>query len=746
MKNRRRQHLDDLFKTAWGMAPADRKIFLDKECGNDVALRQEVEALLAESSDLAGQFTMAPIPTDLAREFADIIGNEGRDPLSPGRLLDLAIGPAPEQIGTYRIIRLIAVGGMGAVYEAEQEAPLRRVALKLPRMPLLTAEAARRFSHEAQILGRLQHPGIAQVYEAGTIERDDRPPHPFFAMELVSGAPITRSARERNLSARERLQLVAQVCDAVQHAHQRGVIHRDLKPDNIFINTEGQVKVLDFGIARLIDPDRAVSQHTEAGRLLGTLGYMSPEQIAAAMGEGQSGNDIDTRTDVYSLGVVLYELLTGQLPHKPSNESTLALVHAIRAGEAGNVARSRQLLGSDVSRIIETAIARDPAVRYQSVSELAADIRRYLENKPILAQAPGALYILRKFIVRNRGPVIAASSVALVSFILLGAAFARITQAERESRRQHDAARETVDFLINEVIEDLERISGTGNINRRVMERIVTRSAAMLHDKPEDPMLQANHARLLTTLGNLEIGDSENKREGDLFRQALALRESLASRYPDDPDHLMELGLAIVRLGDFKGAPACEPFYDKALEIDRTLVARYPGNRRYLDNLGHSYERIAGLYMNTDRLAEAEILVRQRLEIAATLLTHHPDHPKSHLSLCGANRQMSMALRRLGRADEAILHAKEAVRAGDELERLNPHHLWYGRWIILAREELSHVEEALGNQAAALEQTRIAHSYADRLSKENPADTDLRETARRLSAILNEAPPASTSR
>ncbi len=216
---------------------------------------------------------------------------------------------AVETIGNYRIIRVLGEGGMGTVYEAEQESPRRKVALKVIRAGIVNAQLLRRFDYEAEILGKLDHAGIATIFEAGTFD-GGAGAQPFFAMEFVQGELLTQYADVRKLGTRERLRLLAEIADAVQHAHQKGIIHRDLKPGNILVTNSGQVKILDFGVARTTDGDvQSATLQTDIGQLIGTIPYMSPEQAAG------DPDDLDTRSDVYALGVVAYELLAGQLPY-----------------------------------------------------------------------------------------------------------------------------------------------------------------------------------------------------------------------------------------------------------------------------------------------------------------------------------------------------------------------------------------------------------------------------------------------
>jgi WD40 repeat protein/predicted Ser/Thr protein kinase len=361
--------------------------------------------------------------------------------LNPNELQDQVrpVGPATLQLhsrlGDYTILDVLGIGGMGVVYLARQERPRRTVALKVLSVAIATPSLVRRFEHEAEVLGRLQHPGIAQIYEAGVAPSPDgKRVQPFIAMELVDGPPLTKYADENQFAVRDRIALMVKVCDAVQHAHQRGVIHRDLKPANILVDTQGQPKVLDFGVARAADADaERTAQRTSVGQLIGTLSYMSPEQVSG------DPTAVDTRTDVYALGVLLYEILAGKPPIAVKGRSIPEAVRAIAEDSPTKLGTLDRDLSGDLEAITGQALEKDKNRRYQSAAQLAEDLRRWLDGQPISVKQDSAFYVLlmqarryRHFVV-----VIATTLVAIVAFAVFAA-----VQAEREStsRRNAEAA------------------------------------------------------------------------------------------------------------------------------------------------------------------------------------------------------------------------------------------------------------------------------------------------------------------
>src|SRR5215831_1152755 len=308
-----------------------------------------------------------------------------------------ATAPGHTVIGRYRILRLIGEGGMGAVYEAEQDHLRRTVALKIIKPGLASPELLRRFEQESQALGRLQHPGIARIYDAGTADTGFGP-QPYFAMEFIHGKSLLEYAKAHELNTRQRLELMAKVCEAVHHAHQRFIIHRDLKPGNILVDESGQPKVLDFGVARVTDSDAQATRQTDVGRLVGTLAYMSPEQVLA------DPLELDTRSDVYALGVILFELLAGRLPYKISRQLHEA-VQTIREEEPAPLSAISRAYRGDIETIVAKALEKDKERRYASAADLASDIRHFLKDEPIVARWPSATYRLRKFTRRHKALV-----------------------------------------------------------------------------------------------------------------------------------------------------------------------------------------------------------------------------------------------------------------------------------------------------------------------------------------------------
>jgi eukaryotic-like serine/threonine-protein kinase len=408
MDPRQYNRAHEVFLEACERTGVERDLYVKSACAGDDDVHAIVLRMLQRDGQEISATDVLPSPSNLAELLAEQAGaaEDAHDE-----------GPLPEQIGPYRVLRKIGQGGMGVVFEAEQDQPRRRVAVKMLKQGLASGGLAGRFRREIELLGRLQHPGIARIYSAGSITVPGGSV-PYFAMEFAEGASITRFAEESNLSTAQRVELVAMVCDAVHFAHQQGVVHRDLKPQNI-LAARGDadagitLKILDFGIARVLDDaQRGVTIQTEAGQVIGTLCYMSPEQL-----DGDNAS-IDVRTDVYTLGVLLYEMLTGHVPHEIEGKSLPQAVRIVTSDPPTRLSSVRKDLRGDLEAIVVKALERNKAARYASASEFAADLRRYLRGEPVSARQLTAFYQIRRFAGRHRALV--WSSAATVVCLLLG--------------------------------------------------------------------------------------------------------------------------------------------------------------------------------------------------------------------------------------------------------------------------------------------------------------------------------------
>ena len=462
-----------LFYDALKVAESERTAFLDRACGGDSGLRAAVEEMLAAQADVERFFVESgpALKPDADEPLLSAIKDVTRD-----------VSPVNEQLGSwigpYKLLEKIGEGGCGVVYMAGQEKPMRRkVALKIIKLGMDTKSVIARFDAERQALAMMDHPNIARVLDAGTTNTG----RPYFVMELVRGVRITEYCDQNNLDARQRLGLFIQICNAVQHAHQKGIIHRDLKPSNILVTLYDGVpvpKVIDFGIAkameeRLTDKTLFTSYH----QLIGTPAYMSPEQAE------MSGLDVDTRSDIYSLGVLLYELLTGKTPFdqkellrsgldemrrtlrekEPRRPSTM--VTTLQGAELTATALHRHveppklisLLQNDLDWIVMMALEKDRQRRYQTANGLAMDIERYLANEPITARPPSRFYRLQKLVRRNRVVFTAAGAVTAALVIGLGTS-TWLFFKERESRREAERGRAN-EIILRQQAEAREKIA-----------------------------------------------------------------------------------------------------------------------------------------------------------------------------------------------------------------------------------------------------------------------------------------------
>jgi non-specific serine/threonine protein kinase/serine/threonine-protein kinase len=630
MNTDRHAYAKELFLKACDLPRDEVSAFLDAVCGGDLDLKREVESLLAYDED-----TASGPPGGAGRSRA--VGASG------GRAGE-GLGDSPvvrSRLGSYRIQRKLGEGGMGEVFEAEQEAPVRRrVAVKVLKWGMDSREVLARFESERQALALMNHPNIATILDAGTTASG----RPFFAMELVDGVPLTDYCDSERLSLRERLDLFDRVCQGVQHAHQKGVIHRDVKPTNVLVALEdgGPVpKIIDFGVAKAT-AQRLTERtlYTEQGQWIGTPEYMSPEQA------GLSGLDVDTRADVYSLGVILYELLAGALPFdgvelrragfdemrrrireddppRPSTRVSGGGVSdaAARARHTDPPSLVRQLRG-ELDWIVMKALEKDRARRYGSPAELWEDLARYRHDEPVLAGPPSAAYRTRKFVRRHRLAVVAGSAVVLalaVGFVSASVGLARARQAEQRANEEARAAREVADLLVSvfEALDPSNAMTHTPTV-RAVLDR---GAEAVQNRLADQPLVQA---RLMTTLGGAYVSQGDRAEALPLLERALeVLEDRLGPDHPDVAYTLTRLGWLALYSDDWETAGRR---FERARGINEAAFGeRHPTVAMGLRDLGvlrmmqSDYPRAGKLFDQSLALYE-ELLGTDHLRVADALV------------------------------------------------------------------------------------------------------------------------------
>lgn len=532
---------------------ADRSEFIIQACGDDFEFRAEVESLLAQQ-DRVIDFIEAP-PSAFAAEALQLVSDE--------TLRDKRLGP-------YRLVRKIGQGGMGAVYLAERDDRQyeKQVAIKIITFAFDAEEVRRRFRHERQILAALDHPNIARLLDAGTSEEGV----PYFVMEYVDAIPIDQYCKSQRLDIVARLELFRTVCSAVQYAHQNLVIHRDIKPGNILVTPDGFPKLLDFGVAKLLDPDPShplVRTITEVRAL--TPEYASPEQI--------HGANVTTATDIYSLGVLLYELVTGQRPYRLKVHTHDEIARAITTQEPArpsaaislqpSVINARSLRG-DLDNIVLMAMRKEPSRRYASVSQFAEDIRRHLEGLPVIARKDTWRYRTNKFVLRNK---LAVAAAALVFLTLVGGIVATIRQAriatvERDRARRQAAKAESVTTFLQNVLGFSDPGWASSNPNR---QRDATISEALVEAGRRAETELANEPQALAavhfTIGTTYRVQGRYPEAEPHLRAALDIRRRvLGAAHPDTAQSMVVLAEWCVLTARY---PEAESLFREALPVFR---------------------------------------------------------------------------------------------------------------------------------------------------------------------------------
>jgi tetratricopeptide (TPR) repeat protein len=637
------------------------------------------------------------------------------------------------EIGGVKIIRLIAQGGMGRVYEGLQQKPSRTVAVKVMRSGVAPPAMMKRFEYEVEVLARLRHPGIAQIFAAG-VHHVAGAPVPYFVMEHIPDAkPITDYATDSKLPVGARIELFRRVCDAVAHGHQQGIVHRDLKPGNILVDVHGSPRVIDFGIARATDSDLVLTtMQTDIGQLVGTLQYMGPEQLA---GDPQA---IDVRCDVYALGVVLYELLAGRLPHDLRRKTLFEAQHIVNCERPARLSAFNRSLDGGIAAITAKCLEKDPSRRYSSAGELAGDLERHLHGMPVTARPESSWEAVQRLCKRHR--VWVAAGVFAMASILL--AFAVVTYAYRIAIHEREAAdekrrevasaygeleqrRQDAEVIVDFLGDAMQLPSPSKDPGETTFLQWLHAAAEAVTNRfsnPDSPRDMATRGRLLTKIGMTLCGIGCPAQGRSLLMEAeKALRPLTETQPLLRAQCLNELSLACWECGDYPAAAhaseeahritAAQSAHDPAAamilhglalarmgqgqlaEADRLFSEMYtavvtefgPADARagiVLSNWGDTLRR-------QGRLADAETKAASAVDILAAAGT------ESELALAAALNNLGEVLRQRGRCEEAIrLHERAK---GIQDDRLGPNH--YGRSTSLSK--LGEAHRDLGDSMRA---------------------------------------------
>jgi serine/threonine protein kinase len=608
-----------IFTEALELPAGERAAYLERECGSDADLRRRVEALL-KSHESVGDF-LEDSPSE-APMIARLGGSSGEKP--------------GDRVGRYKLLQQIGEGGCGVVFMADQEVPVRRrVALKIIKPGMDTKSVIARFEAERQALALMDHPNIAKIFDAGATESG----RPYFVMELVRGIKITQYCDQHSLRTEERLKLFVQVCQAIQHAHQKGIIHRDIKPSNILVtqSLEGtaQPMVIDFGIAKATTNQQLTDKtlFTAFEMLIGTPAYMSPEQAAFA------SLDVDTRSDIYSLGVLLYELLTGstpfdtgellktgldeirrvireQEPARPStrlSKMTNADITAIAQNRRAEPPTLIQTVHGDLDWITMKALEKDRTRRYETANGLARDIERYLANEPVSARPPSKLYQLKKTVLRNKLLFASVGIIGLllvVSLIIVSVSLAQERRAHREADAANAKSQQFGKFL-QEMLNGVGPAVAHGRDTAIIDEILDATATNVSRELSNQPAVEAD---IRAVLGNIydQIGHYGEAEE--VNRAALAIRRKL---YPGDN---WEVSMSLHDLG---GDLSAQERYPEAEQVDAEAYAMR--RRLYGDenaDTATSLNDLSGVYRDEGRLQQAKAMAQQALQVRRKLFTN----------------------------------------------------------------------------------------------------------------------------
>lgn len=671
---------------------AARVSFLESACQSDWDLRAEVESLL-KHEESAGSFLSSP----------------------PGISLLVETHAVPDRIGPYRVLREIDSGGMGAVYLAEREEPFRQqIAIKLIKRGLPESVTKRRFEQERQILARLEHAYIARLLDGGTT-RDGQP---YFVMEYVEGQPITRYCDERRLTLDARLALFRRVCAAVSFAHQNLVVHRDLKPSNILVALDGTPKLLDFGLAKIIDPSRELDQTVSAMQIM-TPAYASPEQVL--------GQAFTVSSDIYSLGVILYELLAGKRPYDASNLSPLdtarlicdyqppppsynfsneAAVPDTAARRSSTPARLARRLAGDLDNIVMMALRKDPARRYASVEQFSEDIRLYLQKRPIQARRDSVPYRITRFVQRNQLAIFAftLATLAVVSGVAI-----TLWEAQRAERRFNDL-HGLANSVVFELHDAIEKLPGSTQARALLVSRALQYLDRLATEAGHDKTLRGDLARAYRKVADVQ-GHPGEANLGDLasalknYEKAVALFEPLSREDPDNWQLRQELArcyLGFANALDSAGqADRSLALIRKAIEVIKPAAEAKPGDRKLAFELASAYFSL-GMSLGQQKPEEALAAYRQARQTYEVNSRLEPDNLTAQRNLALTLKRTGGLLARSRRLEEARAEYEKAQQIDERLVERDPSNM--GRKLDLSFDysDLGWISAERGDHRAAL--------------------------------------------
>lgn len=712
--------MEALFEAALELPADQQETYVLRETAGDPSLRKELAGMLAHAGTAAGRIV----------EAIDRVAH-GAPPV------DNWIG---RRFGPYRLVGEIGRGGMGLVFEAvrDDDEYRKTVALKIAPWWRDVELLRERFRHERQILADLEHPHIARFLDGGTEDGI-----PYFAMEYVRGVPITEYAA--GLPLRERIELFRKVCAAVHHAHERLVVHRDLKPANILVDQEGTPKLLDFGIAKLLSPLPEDAGKT-TGPMLCTPDYTSPEQIR--------GQSVTTRTDIYSLGLILYEILSGKRAQTADTSSPLALDRSICEAEPSpaSVRASNRELAGDLDTIVAMAIRKEPERRYGSAAELSEDLRRHLDGRPVEARPGTFFYRAGKLIRRHR---VAVAAGTLVAASLSIGMVTTVHQARRAERR-FDQVRKLANAFVFDVHDRVENLPGSTEARKAIVQTALIYLENLAEDAAGDAALSRELASAYEKIGDVQgrpstsnIGDSAGAVAS--YRRAERLLAPLGAR--GDTAAARQLALVYARLAAVRRAQgeakaAIEDFTRAASICDR-LLAVSPRDRDLLDVAGDiQFDTSRALYTMGETKRAEESAAKTR-EIVERLVALDPTGAEARDRLSHAHSSLGLIRLAEGRLEESAESYRAAIAIRESLVAESPNHTVFRRNLLVGYGTLGDVlgfrtGENLGDFAGATEAFRKAAEIAEWLCRNDPADRkarfDLSSSYMRLGSLLADDP------